>query len=42
VELVPGLELRVRRDAGPLLRRMVQEIHALYGATARSEEKAEE
>jgi DNA-binding transcriptional MerR regulator len=33
VELLPGLELRVRSDAGPLLRRLVQEIYAQYTAT---------
>jgi DNA-binding transcriptional MerR regulator len=32
VELLPGLELHVRSDAGPLLRRLAQEIHAQYAA----------
>jgi DNA-binding transcriptional MerR regulator len=38
IELIPGLELRVRSDAGPVLRRLAQEIHAQYGAAARAEE----
>ena len=38
VELIPGLELRVRSDAGPVLRRLAQEIHAQYGAAARAGE----
>jgi len=38
VELIPGLELRVRSDGGPMLRRMAEEIHARYGAAVRAEE----
>jgi DNA-binding transcriptional MerR regulator len=34
VELLPGLELRVRSNAGAVLRRLAQEIHAQYGAAA--------
>ncbi len=37
IELIPGLELRVRSDAGPVLRRLAQEIHMQYGAAARAE-----
>jgi DNA-binding transcriptional MerR regulator len=38
IELIPGLELRVRGDAGPVLRRLAHEIHAHYGAAARAAE----
>ncbi len=34
VELIPGLELRVRADAGAIVRRLAQEIFARYGANA--------
>jgi DNA-binding transcriptional MerR regulator len=34
VELLPGLELRVRSDAGSVVRRLAQEIFAQYGAAA--------
>jgi DNA-binding transcriptional MerR regulator len=37
VELLPGLELRVRSNSGPVLRRLAQEIHAHYGAAAPEE-----
>jgi DNA-binding transcriptional MerR regulator len=37
VELLPGLELRVRSNAGAVLRRLAQEIHARYGAAAQDE-----
>ena len=37
VELLPGLELRVRSNAGPVLRRLAQEIHAQYAAAALEE-----
>ena len=30
IELLPGMELHVRADAGPLLARLAQEIHARY------------
>lgn len=30
VPLLPGLELHVRSDAGPLVRRLAEEIHARY------------
>jgi hypothetical protein len=33
----PGLELRVRSDAGAVLRRLAQEIHAQYGGKAQDE-----
>lgn len=36
VELLPGLELRVRSDAGPLLRRLVREIYGQYAAAPRA------
>jgi DNA-binding transcriptional MerR regulator len=32
--LLPGLELHVRGDAGPLVRRLAEEIHARYSAAA--------
>jgi DNA-binding transcriptional MerR regulator len=34
IELLPGLELRMRSNSGAVLRRLAQEIHAQYGATA--------
>ncbi|APR85813.1 Transcriptional regulator, MerR family protein [Minicystis rosea] len=34
VELIPGLELRIRSDASPVLRRLAQEIHGRYAAAA--------
>jgi DNA-binding transcriptional MerR regulator len=40
VELLPGLELRVRSNAGAVLRRLAQEIHAQYGAAAQVEEES--
>jgi DNA-binding transcriptional MerR regulator len=40
IELIPGLELRVRSDAGAVLKRLAQEIHARYGAKARDGESA--
>lgn len=39
VELIPGLELRVRSDAGPVLRRLANEIHEQYAVSARGEEQ---
>lgn len=41
IELLPGLELRVRSNAGPVLRRLAQEIHAQYAATAPAEAEQE-
>lgn len=38
IELLPGLELRLRADAGHVLRRLALEIHARYAATASLEE----
>lgn len=32
VPLLPGLELHVRSDAGPLVQRVAEEIHARYSA----------
>ena len=37
IELLPGLELRVRSTAGAVLRRLALEIHAQYGAAAQEE-----
>jgi DNA-binding transcriptional MerR regulator len=37
IELLPGLELRGRSDAGAVLRRLAQEIRAQYGANAHDE-----
>ncbi len=34
VELIPGLELRVRADAGAIVRRLAQEIFARYAVSA--------
>lgn len=39
VELLPGLELRVRSDAGPLVRRLAQEIYAQYAAAPQGLER---
>ena len=37
IELLPGLELRVRSNSGAVLRRLAQEIHAQYGAAAQDD-----
>ena len=37
IELIPGLELRVRSNSGAVLRRLAQEIHAQYGAAAQDD-----
>lgn len=34
IVLVPGLEIHVRADCGPLLQRLAREIHAQYGVGA--------
>lgn len=39
VALLPGLELHLRSDASPLLRRVAEEIFARYGAAAPPEER---
>jgi DNA-binding transcriptional MerR regulator len=41
IELLPGLELRVRSNAGPVLRRLAREIHTQYAATAPIEAELE-
>ncbi len=42
IELLPGLELRVRSNAGAVLRRLALEIHAQYAARASAEAEESE